>query len=379
MDKAYYTTIGMDVSDRKTQICVMAKPRAGGSPQIVMETVIATTKDGLAKFLATQDKSSPVAFETGTHCRWMHEVAEGLGFKVYVANPCRLRMITESKTKNDVNDARMLARMALADPGLLHPVRLRGAEHQKMLNLHEMRGLLVKQRTGIIVQLRAIAKSSGFRIARSSTEHFHRLDTKEWPKGFRDIAWPMLKNLEQLAVTIRTYDKQIRELAATATFKAQVERLMEIHGVGIMVATGFVAVTGGDMDRFERPRDVGPWLGLAPRQDQSGDIDRQCHVTKAGSPFLRRLLVQSAQKILLDSTPDTDLKAKGLRMCMRGAKIAKRRAVTAVARSLAVLMAAMLKKPDAPYVPLSERCERELLAMRSVDPAACAQAVKTAV
>ena len=337
MDNEYYTTIGMDVSDRKAQVCVMAK--AGATPKIVMETTIPTTKDGLAKFLSTQDRSAPVAFETGMHCRWMNEVAEGLGFKVYVANPCRLRMITESKTKNDVNDARMLARLALSDPGLLHPVKLRGPEHQKMLNLHEMRNLLVKQRTGIIVQLRAVAKSMGFRIAKCQAASFHNLDRKPWPEEFRDIAWPMIKNLEQLAVTIKTYEKQIRELAQTPTFKAQVERLMEIRYVGLYVATGFVAVTGGDMERFEKPRDIGPWLGVTPKQDQSGDIDRQCHITKAGSPLMRRLLVESA-------------------------KIAKRKAITAVARSLAVLMVAMLKKPDMPYVPLSERCEKELLAMR---------------
>lgn len=363
MNQEHYTTIGMDVSDRKMQVCVMAG--TARNPKIVMETTIPTTKEGLAKFLATQDKSSPLAFETGTHSRWMNDVAQGVGFKAYVANPCRLKMITESKTKNDTNDARMLARIALADPGLLHPVRLRGAEHQKMINLHEMRSLLVKQRTGIIVQMRSIAKSMGFRIAGSSTAHFHRLDARAWPKEFRDIAWPMVKNLEQLAVTIKTYDRQIRELAATPTFKAQVDRLMEIHGVGIMVATCFVAVTGGDMDRFERPRDVGPWLGLVPKQDQSGDIDRQCHITKAGSPLMRRMLVESAQLVMHDRMADTDLKAKGLRMCMRGAKIAKRKAVTAVARSLAILMVAMLKNPNAPYVPLSERCEKELLAMRT--------------
>ena len=167
-------------------------------------------------------------------------------------------------------------------------------------------------------------------------------------------------------MTIKTYDKLIRELAGTPAFKAQVDRLMEIHCVGILVATAFVAVTGGDMDRFERPRDVGPWSGLAPKQDQSGDVDRQCHVTKAGSPLLRRLLVESAQLIMRDCSSDTDLKAKGLRICARGGKIARRKAVTAVARSLAVLMAAMLKKPDAPYVPLSERCEKELLAMRAM-------------
>lgn len=363
MDKEHYTTIGMDVSDRKTQVCVMEK--AGATPRIVMETAIPTTKEGLAKFLSAQDRATPVAFETGTHCRWMNEVAEGMGFKVYVANPCRLRMITQSKTKNDVNDARMLARLALSDPGLLHPVRLRGPEHQRMINLHEMRNLLVKQRTGAVVQLRAVAKSMGFRIAKCQAASFHRLDWKAWPKELRDVAWPMMKSLGELAVTIRTYERQIRELAGTPAFRAQVERLMEIRYVGLYVATGFVAVTGGDMDRFAKPRDVGPWLGVTPRQDQSGDVDRQCHITKAGSPFMRRLLVESAQMILRDGSADTDLKAKGMRICARGAKIAKRKAVTAVARSLAVLMAAMLKKPDAPYVPLSERCERELRAMRA--------------
>ena len=356
-----YTTIGMDVSDRKIQVCIMAK--SGINPKIVKEMTIPTTKEGLQKFLSAQDKNAPVVFETGTHCRWMNEVAESMGFKVYVANPCRLRMITESKTKNDINDARTLARIALSDPGMLHPVKLRDAEHQKMLNLHEMRNLLIKQRSGMIVQMRFIAKSMGFRIPKTSTSHFHKLDKSFWPKEFSDIAWPMLKNLEQLDITIKTYEKQIRELAETPTFKAQVDRLKEIHYVGLYAAAGFVAVTGGDMDRFERPRDIGPWLGLSPKQNQSGDIDRQCHITKAGSPFMRRLLVECAQMILRDGSIETNLKIKGMRICARGAKIAKRKAITAVARSLAVLMVAMPKKMEAPYVPLSEANEKELAAI----------------
>lgn len=356
-----YTTIGMDVSDRKIQVCVMTK--LGVNPKIVKEMVIPTTKEALAEFLSTQDKASALVFETGTHCRWMNEVAQSMGFKVYVANPCHLRMITQSKAKNDVNDARTLARIALADPGLLHPVKLRGAEYQKMLNLHEMRNLLVKQRTSIVIQLRTIAKSMGYRIEKCQAASFHNLDRSAWPEKFSDISWPMLKNLEQLSVTIKTYEKQIRELAQSPAFKVQVDRLMEIHYVGLIVATGFVAVTGGNMDRFEKPRDIGPWLGLTPKQDQSGDIDKQCHVTKAGSSFLRRLLVESAQMILRESSVDTDLKIKGLRIRQRGGKIAKRKSVIAVARSLAVQMAAMLKKPDTLYVPLSERGENELHAM----------------
>ena len=145
MSDAYYTAIGIDVSDMKSQVCVMTKTQ--GSPKVVLETTIPTTKEGLSKFLATRDKASPVTFETGAHCRWTGDVASAAGFRVFVANPCRLRMITESKTKNDANDARTLARMTLADVGLLHPVKLRSAEHQRMINLHEARNILVKEPT----------------------------------------------------------------------------------------------------------------------------------------------------------------------------------------------------------------------------------------
>ncbi len=362
MSNTHYTAIGIDVSDRKSQVCVMSKGE--GNPKVVLETAIPTSKEGLSDFLATQDKTIPVTFETGTHCRWMNEVASSMGFKVYVANPCRLRMVTESRTKNDTNDARMLARITLADVGLLHPVKLRSAEYQKMIHIHELRNSLIKQRTGIIVQLRSIAKSMGFRIPQCSTVSFHRQDMSLWPQDFKDIAWPMMKNLENLEITIKTYEKQIRELAETPTFKTQVDRLKEIRYVGLFVATGFVAVIGGDVERFEKARDIGPWLGLTPKQDQSGDIDKQCHITKAGSPFMRRLLTESAQMILREGSVDTDLKVKGLRICQRGAKIAKRKAVAAVARSLAVLMVAMLKKPDVPYVALSEHAARELMEMR---------------
>jgi transposase len=210
----------------------------------------------------------------------------------------------------------------------------------------------------------------GFRIPKCSTTHFHNLDTASWPKELNDIAWPMMKNIEQLAITIKTYEKKIRELAQTPTFKAQVDRLMEIHYVGLYVATGFVAVTGGDMDRFTKPRDVGPWLGLSPKQDQSGDIDRQCHITKAGSKMLRWKLTECAQRVLQKNSADMDLKVKGLRIRARGGKIAKGKSITAVARGLAVLMVAMLKKPDVPYVPLSEDKAKELAQIRAAMAAA---------
>ena len=104
MNNEYYTTIGMDVSDRTTKVCVMAKER--GRRRILEETTIPTTKDGLRAYLSVKGADWPVVFETGAHCRWMKRVVESLGMKAIVANPSRLRMVTESNTKNDRNDAR---------------------------------------------------------------------------------------------------------------------------------------------------------------------------------------------------------------------------------------------------------------------------------
>ena len=80
------------------------------------------------------------------------------------------------------------------------------------------------------------------------------------------------------------------------------------------------------------------YVGLRPRQRDSGDSRPQLGITKEGDEYLRKLLVQGAQRILCQKAPDTDLKRWGLKLCERGGKNAKKRAVVAVARKLAVLL-----------------------------------------
>ena len=92
------------------------------------------------------------------------------------------------------------------------------------------------------------------------------------------------------------------------------------------------------MMRFAKSRNVPAFIGLVPRKDQSGDVDRQLGITKAGDPYLRRLLVCSAHHILGPFGSETDLRRWGLKLAERGGKNAKKRAVVAVARKLAVLL-----------------------------------------
>ena len=367
----YCTTIGADVSDRTTKICVMTKAE-GGERRIVVETTCATTKGGFEEALSKFDRSWPVVFETGTHCRWMDRLFKEMGFKTIVGNPGKIPSITKSNTKNDRNDARELARLAIADPAMLHPVFLRDEVYQQMLRFHHARNMLISQRTQTINQIRGFAKSMGHRIECSSTEKFHELSKADWPRELEECAWPLMGVLKTVNLKIKAYDRLIERLAERPEFKPMVERVRVVYGVGVIGSTVFVAAIGGRPDRFDHTRDIGAYLGMIPKQDQSGDDDKQLHITHAGADIVRATLVECAGVVMMSNAKDTDLKLKGLRIAMHGGGIAKKKAKVAVARALAVTMLALLKAPEREYVPLSEegrkgferyRAEMEYLVM----------------
>ncbi len=113
--------------------------------------------------------------------------------------------------------------------------------------------------------------------------------------------------------------------------------LSQPNGVGLLTALVYL-LTLEDKGRFAKSRSVGAYIGLRPKKDQSGDGDKQLRITKAGDPFLRRLLVVSANFILGPFAEDSDLRTWGMDLCKRGGKKARRRAKVAVARKLAVLL-----------------------------------------
>ena len=79
-------------------------------------------------------------------------------------------------------------------------------------------------------------------------------------------------------------------------------------------------------------------MGLRPRRSDSGQSQPQLRITKEGDWYLRKLLVQGAHCILGPFGQDSDLRRWGLKLAARGGKNAKKRAVIAVARKLAVLL-----------------------------------------
>jgi transposase len=142
----------------------------------------------------------------------------------------------------------------------------------------------------------------------------------------------------------------------------ETECLQQVGGVGPITSLTYI-LTLEKPERFAKSRDVGCYLGLVPRQDESGDTSKQLRITKTGDRMLRKLLVGSAQYILGPFGEDCDLRQFGLKLAARGGKNAKKRAVVAVARKLAVLLHRLWLTGEE-YEPLrNARLQEEALVM----------------
>jgi transposase len=170
------------------------------------------------------------------------------------------------------------------------------------------------------------------------------------PAGMRAALEPVLGMVEQMTEKIHEYDKQLAEIARQEY--PETALLEQISGVGLLIALTFL-LTLDDPTRFAKSRDVGAYLGLKPKQRDSGESQPQLSISKEGDVYLRRLLVQGAHYILSTRGPDTDLKRWGLKLAGSGSKKAKKRAVIGVARKLAVLLHVLWVSGEA-YEPLRQ-------------------------
>jgi transposase len=179
-------------------------------------------------------------------------------------------------------------------------------------------------------------KSFGGRLPKGPTRSFHK---KRAAEHIPEALWPALGPiLEQIAsLTQRIYDYDRKLEAISKEHYPESDLLRQVEGVGTLTALTFV-LTLEDPYRFAKSRCVGAYLGLVPARDQSGDRNPQKRISKEGDEMLRRLLVGSAHYILGPFGSDSDLRRHGEKIASRGAKNAKKRAVVAVARKLAVLL-----------------------------------------
>jgi transposase len=322
-------TVGLDVGDRYSHFYVI-----DADGRQVETGRVATTPEAIQRWCVVMPPARLVV-ESNTHSPWISRVVHAAGHEVIVANARRLQLIAQNNSKSDRVDAELLARLGRVDPQLLAPIRHRSADAQVDLALLRTRDALVRARTLLVNHVRGSTKAVGGRIPKCSTESFPKQAAPALPPTLAEQLTPVLEEITQLTRHIRQADRAVAQLVETKYPEARA--LMQIAGVGALTALCFV-LTLEDPDRFPTSRAVGSYLGLRPRKRATSATDPECHITKAGDAMLRRLLIGSAQYILGPFGPETDLRRWGLALAARGRKAAKRRAVVAVARKLAVLL-----------------------------------------
>lgn len=325
-------TIGLDLGDTHHFICVL-----NNRGETLDERSITNHRESLRR-LAKKYPGARIALEVGSHSPWVSRFLIGLGMEVIVANPRKLRAIYTNDRKSDELDARMLAKLARADVSLLHPIEHGSEQAQRDLLQIKLRDNLVRQRVDIISSVRFTLKSLGVRLPSPNTACFTKRARTLLEEDHGDLLSmiePSLAVIDEITRRVREFDRAIERLCEESY--PETNFLRQIRGVGAITALCFV-LTIGSPDRFAKKRSVGAYLGLVPRRDQSGKADKKLAISKAGNAYLRKLLVGSANYILGHFGPESDLKRRGLKLAERGGRGAKKKAIVATARSLAVVL-----------------------------------------
>lgn len=345
-------TVGLDLGDRSSFYCVL-----NGAGEVIVEAKVATNPEAMKEAFGKMPRSR-IALETGTHSPWVSRLLSELGHETIVAHARNVRLIGESRRKDDRLDAQALARLARIDPRLLSPIQHRSAQAQADLSVIRARYALVRTRTALVCSARGLTKSFGERIRGRNPKAFRPAMGETLSPQLQAALSPLLSALETITAQIREYDAQIEKLAEESY--PDVALLKQVKGVGTLIALTYI-LTLEDPRRFQKSRDAGCYVGLQPGRRNSGESERQLHITREGDSYLRMVLVQGAQHILGPFGEDSDLRRWGLKLAERGGKNGKKRAIIAVARKLAILLHHLWISCEA-YEPLHNTRRRKLAA-----------------
>src|SRR5437867_359616 len=221
-------TIGLDLGDRSSWYCVLDE-----TGEVLLEQKLSTIPKTMREVFGEMPRSR-IALETGMHSPWVSRLLSELGHEVIVAHARKVRLIGESRKKDDRLDARMLARLVRIDPQLLAPVKHRSAQAQADLMAIRARAGLVRARTSLINTARGLAKSYGERLRGCSPRNMNLEKAQELSPELKTALEPLLGEIESLSERIGEYNERIEQIAKQSY--PEVARLTQVKGVGTLIA-----------------------------------------------------------------------------------------------------------------------------------------------
>src|SRR5258708_4741851 len=187
-------------------LCVL-----NGEGEVLEEGRVRTSEEAFRRPWEAEPRQR-IVMETGTHSPWISRLLRGFGHQVIVANARKVRAISENESKNDRQDAEMLARLGYCNPRLLKPIQHRSPEPQRELNLIRARDTLVRARTMLINTMRGLVKSAGGRLPPASSESFAARVSAAVAARVGSGAPPLLGPIVGLTAEVRDVDQVVENL-----------------------------------------------------------------------------------------------------------------------------------------------------------------------
>jgi transposase len=239
-----------------------------------------------------------VAMEACCGAHHLGRLLVAQGHEVRLMSPEYVRPYVKAQ-KNDDRDAEAIAEAATRPT--MRFVALKTAAQLDAQVLHRVRDGLVGQRTALMNQIRSILLERGIVIAQGRRKLLEALEAVSSGSEDSRIGARMRLLLDDMLDQWRALDARITalddEFAEMARNDPAARRLATIPGIGVLNATALVAAIG-DGRTFSRARDLSAWLGLVPRQATTGGKPRLMGITKRGSTYLRKLILQGARAAL---------------------------------------------------------------------------------
>ena len=319
--------IGLDVSLASTAVCVL-----GEKGTVVTEAQVASAPDSLVSFLRELPQGiAAIGLEAGPLSHWLHKGMTDAGFEPVLMETRQVKAALKAMPiKTDRRDAEGIAR--LLQLGWFRPVHCKSVSSQEMRALLTSRKSVLDALTDMELSLRGVLRNFGLKLGHVSKGRWETR-VRELIAGnamLEAAAEPILRARAALRRELAGLEKLVRNLARQDPV---CRVLMTMPGVGHIIALTFMSAID-DPARFRRSKDVGPWVGLTPGRDQSGERDIVGRITKCGDAGLRAALFQAATVMLNRAGPNW-LKAWALRVAkLRGRK----RATVALARRIGVVL-----------------------------------------
>ena len=283
------TYCGIDLGVKSSAFCLMDE-----QGQIVFESAVTMDEESLKHTFGSMDSFSAVV-EACPMAEWVCRLLEGLGHQAVILDARQAKAIVCSKRKTDKIDARKLAQICRT--GWYNPVHRKSPSARELRSRQTARQGLIGIRQELNSRIRGLFRLYGVQVGKVSKGDFYRRITtllEQVPEGLRGSLKALLEVWDETS-------KQLHQL--TGQLKREVpkdqlcRRLMTADGIGPITVSTFIA-TIDDPTRFDNGDQVGSYLGLVPREYQSGETHYRGRITKEGDRLLRFLLVEAATTLL---------------------------------------------------------------------------------